>query len=195
VEQSNNGIVSGIDEDYSLNISFAIRSIVLWFIALIVAAGFSVALMTIIRDNFLTRGLDMRVPVDQTISICGLSAFIAVLITWKWVSFSSVQNRILRIPLAFLMLAIVFGAIGGILVIVNNYWNYEGPDRIVHWNLLFHSFYWESVNGFYSFALFMIGELRWQMLLVFLIVSFCIATLSPMKKPETVKFGKLKNTD
>ena len=180
-----------------MNLSSIIKSIVLWFIALIIAIGFAVALMTLIRANFLTRGLDMRVPVDQTISICGMAAFLGVLITWKWLSFSSIRNRFVRFLLTLLILTITFGAIGGILVIVNNYWNYEGPDRIVEWNLLFHGFYWESVNGFYSFALFIIGEIRWQVLLVFIIVSLCIAVLSPMRitATSTVKFGRLENTD
>ena len=152
-----------------------------WGLGGLFAAVFAIAVMAILKGDYLARGHALSAQENNTITICTITAALTFLICWRLQTYAAARNVIIRAAYGLAMLIIVFGAVGGVLVIVHNYVSYA-PEFEAGKGLLFKGYYWESVSGFYSLALFMLSALSPSLLALFAAGGLTLALAGPRRK-------------
>lgn len=151
----------------------------LW--ALLLAAFMGYAATAVLVGDFMEAGRLLRPQEMRSVAICGYSAGLAVLVTWWLQRF--VRERpwfATRLFYALAMLIVTFLAIGGLLVVVNNYLSGGGKFG-AGGGLGLEDIYWASLGGFYNFLLFVIAPLRPALAILFAGAALYIALLGPAR--------------
>jgi magnesium-transporting ATPase (P-type) len=149
-----------------------------WAFGALFVAAFAFAVMAILRRDYLSHGRDLTTQENATIVICSLAAAVTALVCWWLQTYAAARHWIVRAFYGLAMLIIVFGAVGGVLVIIHNYIVYS-PEIKGGGELLFKGYYWESLAGFYTFALFLFSPIRPGLLLLFVAGGLCLAFAGP----------------
>ena len=171
--------------------SALLRAAGYWLLALIIAGGYGIMLMAFVQSSFRERQLEQLAGADQTTLVCGLAAITTVLFTWQLISMVSFSGLLQRILFSLATHLILFAALGGVFVIVFNILTKSDPIKTTWWQWLVHGFYWDSVNGFYAFAIFVIGELKLEIIGLFFATTIAIAILAPWKLTPSTNFGRI----
>lgn len=171
--------------------SALLRTAGYWLLALIIAGGYGIILMAFVQSSFRERQLEQLAGADQTTLVCGLAGITTILFTWKLIGMVSLSGLLQRILFSLATHLILFSALGGVFVIIFNILTKSDPIKTSWWQWLIHGFYWDSVNGFYAFAIFVIGELKLEIIGLFFIASVAIAILAPWKQNSSTNFGRI----
>ncbi|MGI9381247.1 MAG: hypothetical protein ACR2OW_16495 [Methyloligellaceae bacterium] len=171
--------------------SALLRAAGYWLLALIIAGGYGIILMAFVQSSFRERQLEQLAGADQTTLVCGLAGITTILFTWKLIGIVSLSGLLQRILFSLATHLILFSALGGVFVIIFNILTKSDPIKTSWWQWLIHGFYWDSVNGFYAFAIFVIGELKLEIIGLFFIASVAIAILAPWKQNSSTNFGRI----
>lgn len=155
--------------------------IVLGFLLAII---FAVSTKAILISDFLHTGQVVRPQETGTMVICAASAFISALIAWWLQVYSRETGLAARFIYAFVMLVVVFCAVGGLLVVLNNIFTY-GTDVAATEGFLLDGFFWESISGFYAFAIFLISALNLALIGLFTGAALYIGLLGPKARKAT----------
>lgn len=152
--------------------------LVSWSLGGLFAAGFAFSVMVILKSDYLARGRDLTAQEEGTITICAIAAALTVLICWWLQRFAASRNLAVRALYGLAMLIIVYGSVGGALVIMHNYFVYA-PEIVRSSDLLTKGYYWDSLSGFYTFALFIFSAFKPSLLALFAAGGLYLALAGP----------------
>ena len=164
---SNNGILSAI---------------VGFILALAFAAVMGASSAAILVTDYMHAGRMMSEQARHTLAVCAIAGFLASLVAWWLQGFAAERGFFIRFINAVLTYTLSFGAIGGLLVVANNFITY--PDNN---DFSLGGLYSSSVGGFYTFALFVAVPLRIALIGLLVAAGLIIALVGPQTPAETNK--------
>lgn len=153
------------------------------FLALGLALVFAVSMKAVLISVPLTTAHIMSAQEASTMNICALAAGLAILVTWGLQTYAQTRPILVRFSYAITMLIITFGSIGGALVVLKNYFLYDAASAPGE-SALLKGYFWESLSGFYAFAIFMISAMNLALLALFFVCALYIALLGPQKSKQ-----------
>ena len=152
-----------------------------FMLALLLAAFMGFAVTAVLMGDFMESSRLLRPQELRSVAICGYSASLATLAAWWSQRFVSGRHWFgTRLFFSLATLILSFLAIGGLLVVINNYMG--GGDKYgSSAGLGLEDIYWASLGGFYNFLLFVIAPLRPALAILFLGAALYITLLGPKR--------------
>ena len=149
--------------------------------ALLLAVFMGYAATAVLMGDFMESARVLRPQELRSVAICGYSASLAALVAWWFQRFVSERHWFgTRLFFALATLVLAFLAIGGLLVVINNY---MGGGKYGSGSALgLDDIYWASLGGFYNFLLFVVAPLRPALAILFVGAALFVTILGP-KRP------------
>jgi len=155
----------------------ALSMIVGLVLALLFAAVMGASSAAVLVADYMHPGRVMSEQARHTLGVCGIAGFSAALTAWGLQGFAAERGLFIRFVNATLTYALSFGAIGGLLVVANNFISYPNGNDFSLGGL-----YVTSVGGFYTFALFVAVPLRLALLGLLVAAGLVIALVGPQRR-------------
>ena len=151
-------------------------------LALLFAAVMGVSSAAVLVSDYMHPGRMMSEQARNTLAICAIAGFLASLAAWWLQGFAAERGLFIRFVNALFTYTLSFGAIGGLLVVANNFITYPGTNDFSLGGL-----YSASVGGFYTFALFVAVPLRLALAGLLLSAGLIIALVGPQRRLTETK--------
>ena len=151
-------------------------------LALLFAGAMGLSSAAILVTDYMHAGRMMSDQARHTLAICAIAGFLASLTAWWLQGFAADRGFFIRFINAALTYSLAFGAVGGLLVVANNFISYPNSNDFSPGGL-----YSASVGGFYTFALFVAVPLRIALAGLLLAAGLIIALVGPQTRAETKK--------
>lgn len=164
----------------------AIQLALVFAFALLFAASIS----AILYSDYLRIGEVVELQERRTIRLCAYAGAISILICWALLSLVKSEGFISKLIYCVFMLFITYGGVGGVLVIVQNKLVYGTFDA----QSLYQGYFWASLSGFYSFAIYLFSAAKLSLFILFLTAAFYLVLLAPSAR-RGWRFGKVYPTN
>ena len=152
------------------------------FFALLLAAFMGYAATAVLMGDFMESARVLRPQELRSVAICGYSASLAALVAWWLQRFVSGRHWFgTRLFFALATLVLAFLAIGGLLVVINNYMG-GGGKYGSGGGLGLDDIYWASLGGFYNFLLFVVAPPRLALAILFAGAALFVTLLGPKRQ-------------
>ena len=143
-------------------------------LALLFACVMGLSSAAVLVADYMAPGRAFTEQARQTLFVCGIAGFLAALTAWWLQTLAAERGLFVRFVNALFTYTLAFGAIGGLLVVANNFISYPENN-----DFSLGGIYSASVGGFYTFALFVAVPLRIALAGLLLAAGLIIALVGP----------------
>jgi hypothetical protein len=154
------------------------------FLSLLFAAVMALSSAAILVTDFMEAGRPLTDQARQTLVLAAIAGGIAALLAWVLQNFVAGRRFFSRLVYAVPMYAVVFFAVGGLLVVMSNSYGNPNPQG---WSL--SELYTASVSGFYSFALFIFAPPRIAFFGLLVAGGLILALVGPRRRSARDRDG------
>ena len=154
--------------------ALSLATIVGGLLALLFACVMGLSIMAVLLADYMQPGRVMSEQARQTLQLCAAAGFVSGLIAWWLQRFAAERAFVTRLIYGVSIFFLVFGAVGGTMIVAYNYIAYPNTH-----DFSLSGIYFASLGGFYSFAVFLVLPLRIALFGLLLAAGLVLALVGP----------------
>jgi hypothetical protein len=154
--------------------TITINTVIGFILAILFAVVMGISMQAILVGDYLQSQNIMSEITQVTVRIAGISGALAALLAWWAQRFAAMRGFFVRFVFALFIFMVAFFSFGGLLRVV---WTHISYPNQQDWSLT--GLYFASINDFYTFVLFLLGQNLPAYLLLAIAAGIYLAVFGP----------------
>ncbi|ODA68872.1 hypothetical protein A7A08_00706 [Methyloligella halotolerans] len=133
--------------------TITVNTVIGFILAILFAMVMGISMQAILVGDYLQSQNIMSEITQVTVRIAGFSGALAALLAWWAQRFAAMRGFLVRFVFALFIFVVAFFSFGGLLRVI---WTHVTYPNQQDWS--FTGLYFASINDFYTFVLFLLGQ-------------------------------------
>ncbi len=154
--------------------TITLNTVIGFILAILFAVVMGISMQAILVGEYLQSQNIMSETTQVTVWIAGFSGALAALLAWWAQRFAAMRGFLVRFVFALFIFMVAFFSFGGLLRVI---WTHVTYPNQQDWSLT--GLYFASINDFYTFVLFLLGQNLPAYLILALAAGIYLAVFGP----------------
>lgn len=154
--------------------TITLNTVIGFILAILFAVVMGISMQAILVGEYLQSQNIMSETTQVTVRIAGFSGALAALLAWWAQRFAAMRGFLVRFVFALFIFMVAFFSFGGLLRVI---WTHVTYPNQQDWSLT--GLYFASINDFYTFVLFLLGQNLPAYLILALAAGIYLAVFGP----------------